>query len=636
MKELAIDLETYSATDIKAGVHKYVEDPAFQILMISWSVDNAEPKIYDMGKGQRIPFELAVYINDAAILKTAYNAAFEIACLSKHLDVQLDPSQWSCTMVLAAQAGYPFGLDQVAKVMGSAEQKDKRGKELIRYFCVPCKPTKANGMRTRNLPHHDGEKWIDFMEYCRQDVKAEQEIRRQLKWFSISKFEQPVWNLDQKINNAGVQVDKDLVRNAIQMEALVADELIEEMGQLTNIKNPKSNAQVKAFIQEATGIEIESLNKAAMPAVFKALEGTKMNHVLKIREQLNRSSIRKYTAMEKSACKDDRIRGLFQYYGANRTGRWAGRNVQLQNLVRTNLKDLNFARELVRTGNLDVLKLTYDDVGLVLSNLIRTAFIPAPGNSFVVSDSSAIEARIVAWLAGEKWRLDVFKTHGKIYEASAAQMFKIPIESVSKDMRQKGKIAELALGYQGAAGALERMGALKMGLTAAELPKLVKQWRNANRKIVQFWYDIQDAFIEAINYKGSTVNGLTFQRRDKNMFIKLPSGRELVYLNARMSGQKIVYQGMNQTTKQWGWQDTYGGKLVENIVQAVARDVLTDAMLRADKAGLKIVMHVHDEIVIESQNEISTFVNDLLSAPISWANGLTLGAETFTTQYYKK
>lgn len=639
-QELAIDIETYSETDIKTGVHKYAEDPNFAITLCAFCFNNGPIEIVDLACGEELPDRFMQALNDPNILKTAYNAAFEMTCFNRFFDYELDPSQWSCTQALAAQTGLPFGLDNVAKVLKTVEQKDSRGKDLIKYFTMPCKPTKTNGMRTRNLPHHDFDKWLDFKEYCRQDVATEQAIRQQLAWFNNGTFEKPVWALDQKINNRGVLVDLDIVRNAVSIEAIVNEKLIEEMIGLTNIENPKSNAQVKKFIQEATGVEVESLSKANIGEVNALFKGSEIEHVLKIREKLNRTSVKKFTAMLNSACTDNRIRGLFQYYGANRTGRWAGRNVQLQNLKRNDLKDLDFARSLVKTNNLSVLELSYDDVGYVLSNLIRTAFIAKPGHKLIVSDLSAIEARIVAWFADEKWRLDVFATHGKIYEASASMMFKVPLESITKEspLRMKGKISELALGYQGAVGALERMGGAAMGLSTDEMARLVKQWRQANKKIVKLWYDVQDAAVEAITTGRAEMRHLRFYMQNNSLIIELPSGRKLVYISAKFNGDKITYYGMDQVTKRWCVQDTYGGKLVENIVQATARDVITDAMKRLDNNGFNIIMHVHDEIVCENVFEegMDKLMTKTMSEPLKWAPGLPLGAETFVADYYQK
>ena len=632
MRELAIDIETYSGITIKAGVHKYVEDPDFQILLFAYSEDKEPIEIVDLAMGERIPEYLLNALEDPQVLKTAYNASFEMTCLQRYFQNKLDPSQWSCTMALAAQAGLPFGLDAVAKALGTSVQKDRAGKDLIKLFTVP------NKKGERVLPEAHFDKWLDFKSYCCDDVATEQAVRDSLKWFTVSDFEKEVWAFDQKINNRGVTVNMDLVTQAIRIDAIITQEAIEEMQSLTDISNPRSAAQVKKFIAESTGVEVASLNKATMAEVNEIFAGTDTAVILRIRERLSRSSVKKYAAMALSVCADNRIRGLFQYYGANRTGRWAGRQVQVQNLVRNSLKDLDFARRLVMAGSLDVLKLTYDDVGIVLSNLIRTAFIPASGKQLIVSDFSAIEARAIAWLADEQWRLDVFATHGKIYEASASQMFKVPLDKVTKDLRQKGKISELALGYQGAGGALERMGALSMGLTLEELPGLVRKWRQANRKIVKFWYDVQDAVIEVLTEgdRRTLPHGLAFSVKNKNLIIQLPSGRELVYLSAKYTNDKITYMGLSQTTKQWCTQDTYGGKLVENIVQATARDILTDAMLRIEKADFPIIMHVHDEAVIEYPSDCSEIVTNIMKAPISWAKGLPLNAETFIAKYYQK
>ena len=631
--ELAIDIETYSENDIKWGVHKYAECPKFEILLFAYSINAGPVQIIDLAMGETIPGEIYNLLTDETCTKTAYNAAFEITCLQAYLKIQLDPSQWSCTQALAAQAGWPFGLGNVAKAMGNAVQKDSKGKELIKYFTMPCTPSRSNNMRTRNRPIDDFDKWANFKNYCIQDVETELGIRAQLSWFIVPDFEQEVWALDQTINNRGVKVDLELVRNAVAMDKIVADKLVEEMFELTQISNPKSNAQVKKFIMDSTGEDVKSLNKGAMAEVNSMFKDTEIEHVLKIREKLSRTSIKKFTAILNSACNDGSVKGLFQYYGANRTGRWAGRNVQLQNLKRNDLKELDLARQLVKENNLEVLELLFDDVGYVLSNLIRTAFVASPGNSLIVSDLSAIEARIIAWLAGEKWRLDVFATHGKIYEASASVMFKIPLNEITKELRQKGKIAELALGYQGAVGALERMGGAAMGLSSDEMTRLVKQWRNGNKKIVDLWTTVNDCAIEAIMYGSSKMDKLNFSFKNKNLIIELPSGRNLVYISATYNGKAITYKGMDQTTKQWSTQDTYGGKLVENIVQAIARDVLTEALKRLK--NYNIVMHVHDEIVIDGKVD-EKLMTDAMRSPMPWAPDLHLGAETFTAQYYQK
>lgn len=640
MIELAIDLETYSDEDIKSGVHKYVESENFEILLCAYKLGDAETRIIDLKSGEKFPQEFISAFFNKKVLKTAYNAAFEIACLSKYFLEDLDTTEWSCTMALAAQAGLPFGLDLVSTILNTTSKKDSKGKDLIKFFCVPCKPTKTNGGRTRNLPEHDLEKWSMFKQYCVTDVNTEQDIRRAVSWYEVSEFEKPMWSLDQKVNNKGVLVDMDIVKNAISINEKVTNQLIDECIMNTGIENPNSDAQIKKYIYETTGENVESLSKAVIDTVKEKFKGTEIENLLKIRDQLSRTSIKKFYAMEKSALKsNNRICGLFQYYGANRTGRWAGRNVQLQNLKRNDLKDLDLARKLVKNNDLETLKLLFDDISEVLSNLIRPSFIPSKGKKFIISDLSAIEARIVSWLSGETWRLKVFATHGKIYEASASMMFKVPLESITKEspLRMKGKISELALGYQGAVGALERMGGAAMGLSQTEMLKLVKQWRNANPKIVKYWYDVQDAAIETIvNGTSTRVGYVKFHKQGKNMLIELPSKRKLVYINARFDGDSITYDGLDQVSGKWCRQPTYGGKLVENITQAIARDVIADIMHRLDKMGYEIAMHVHDEIVVEHETDDSKIVTSVLSASISWAPGLPLAAETFVAEYYQK
>ena len=635
--ELSIDIETYSSEDIKMGVYKYSEAPDFEILMIAYSVGDNEPKIIDLKMGEKIPKDFIQMLTDDTFLKTAYNAQFEFVCLSTMFD--LDLNQWECTQALASLCGLPFGLDLVSKVIDSKDLKDSKGKDLIKYFSIPCKPTKVNGLRTRNLPEHDMPAWEEFKRYCLQDVKTERGIRNKIRWFNVAEFEKPLWYLDQKINSTGVRIDDKLVCNAISIDEQVKKELLEEIKSTTDIENPGSNDQIKKYILNETGKVIKSLNKADMVDVHKEFEGTQIGRVLKIRDMLNHAAVKKYHAMFNSVCKDNRVRGLFRYNGANRTGRWSSQNVQLQNLKRNDLEDLDFARELVRSGDLDSLSLAYEDVGSVLGNLVRTAFIASPGKKLIASDFSAIEARVIAWFAKEEWRLEVFKTHGKIYEASASMMFKIPIEKVDKPLRQKGKIAELALGYQGSVGAMEAMGGSKMGLSQSDMQGIVRRWRTANKKIVKFWYDVEGAVKEVLSERTKIkLNHLEIYLKEGHLIIKLPSGRELVYWKAKLNSQgSIIYWGMNQMTKQWSIQDTYGGKLVENIVQACSRDILADAMMRADKSGFTIVMHVHDEIVTEEdESRDENELTQILRKPISWAPGLPLGAETFCAKYYQK
>lgn len=643
MIELGIDIETFSEEDISRGVYKYAEHASFEITLFAYKYGSDPVKVVDLLSGEQVPDEIIKAIQDPKILKTAFNAAFELACIGRYFNLKLDPAQWSCTQALAAQCGLPLDLERAGRVLGTIQQKDARGKELVRYFAMPCKPTKANGGRTRNLPVHDFAQWLEFKDYAAQDVNTEQDIRAALQWFTVPEMEKALWVLDQKINTRGVLVDMELVNNVIKFDAIVTEELSAELAALTNLSNGKSVKQMKDFILQETGQAVASLNKASIADVNEAVKGNKtVERALKLREMLSRTSIKKFHAIQNSVCKDGRIRGLFQYYGANRTGRWAGRNVQLQNLKRNDLEDLDFARSLVKSGRLDVLKLTYDDVGLVFSNLIRTAFVAPAGKKLIPGDFSAIEARVIAWLAGETWRMNVFAGHGKIYEASASKMFGIPIEEITKDLRQRGKVAELALGYQGGVGALITMGGAKMGLTESEMERIKVAWRQASPRIVKLWYAMENAAVEAMQTPGVPipVNGgkIKFLSKGKTLLMVLPSGRQLVYVDAKYNGRNITYAGLNQETKQWGRIDTYGGKLVENAVQAIARDLLAVALLKMDAAGFDIIMHVHDEIVPEEVVTDDTInrINNILKTPVAWAEGLILGAETFAVDYYQK
>jgi DNA polymerase len=689
MKTLSIDIETYSGTDlIKSGVYKYVEDPAFEILLFAYAFGDEPVWIVDLASGEPLPEVVRKALTDPKVLKTAHNANFEITCISKHFNIKLLPDQWECTQMKVAMLGLPLALEAVAKVLNLAEQKDAAGKALIRYFSIPCKPSKVNGGRTRNLPEHSETKWHDFKNYCIQDVVVERDIKRKISFFQIPEQEKQLWNLDQLINDRGVLLDPVLVANAIQLDTSFRVSMTEESARLTGLDNPNSVAQLKKWLTEETGDEVVKLTKESVPALLKSVDSAIVEKVLQIRQQMAKTSVKKYESMRKVICTDNRVRGLLQFYGANRTGRWAGRLIQVQNLPRIELKDLDLARETVLDADLDMLGLLFGNVLDTLSQLIRTSFIAPEGHRLIVADFSAIEARVIAWLAGENWRLEVFKTHGKIYEASAAQMFKVPIESIDKSspLRQKGKVSELALGYQGGPNALVNMGALKMGLEKKELPKLVKMWRNANPAIVNLWAVIDEASIKCVRTKETVkVNhGIEFSLANNILHIKLPSGRKLAYLRPKLkmtmmvffkfsqdhenfvaeqtttlsekqahffesqgfgeiSGepfekQSITYEGMNQTTKQWGIQNTYGGKLVENIVQAIARDCLAVAMLRLHAADYKIVMHVHDEVINEMPygNGSTEEVNEIMGKPIPWAKGLPLTAESYETLYYKK
>lgn len=647
MKRLSIDIETFSGVDLKsAGVYRYAEDPEFKILLIAYAFDNGPVKVFDVASGEEIPDDFSRAITDKDVIKSAFNAAFERVCLETFYKVDIPIEQWECTMVLAANLGLPLSLEQVASVLKLPQQKAD-GKSLIRYFSMPCKPTRSNGMRTRNMPENDFEKWQRFKDYCAQDVEVERAIREKLSFFEIPTTEKQLYALDQRINDLGIRINRTLVRNAIKIDAEYRQSLHEEVTDITDIDNPNSVSQLKDWLAEETGEDTDSLNKQSIKDMIEATDSDKVTRVLQIRQEMAKTSVKKYDAMLNSVCLDGRIRGLFQFYGANRTGRWAGRLVQVQNLPQNHIRDLDVARNLVKDGDGELLEMLYGNVPDTLSQLIRTAFIPETNHTFVVADFSAIEARVIAWLAGERWRIDVFNTHGKIYEASASQMFKVPVDSIKKgsDLRQKGKIAELALGYQGGTGALTTMGALRMGLKEEDLQPLVDAWRAANPAIVQLWADVNNAAAEAI--RNDTVvylkQGLVFEKRGAAMYVRLPSGRRLTYFRAKIGVNRygsscITYEGLNQTTKQWESVETYGGKLVENIVQAIARDCLAEAMLRLNSAQYRIVMHVHDEVVVEVPDNEADLerICSIMSEPISWAPGLPMRADGYVTPYYRK
>ena len=645
---LAIDIETYSPVDLKeSGLYAYTEHPEFEILLFAYAFDKEPVKVIDLVLFEDIPDEVFKALTDPLVLKTAHNANFERVCLTRHLGISLPIDQWECTMIKSAMLGLPFALAVVGKILKIDQEKMTEGKALIRYFSLPCKPTKANGMRTRNLPEHDLEKWNTYKLYNARDVEAEREIREKTAFFKMHDGEKELYILDQVINDRGVMVDMQFVNNAIQMDATYKDRLTVEMTELTNLDNPNSVSQLKTWIADETGEDVTSLTKEAILTMLKNTPSEEVSRVLRNRQEMAKTSVKKYNAMAAAVGSDGRIRGLLQFYGANRTGRWAGRLVQVQNLPQNHLYDLDLARDLVRDNDLELLEMLFGNVPDTLSQLIRTAFIAKPGYTFLVADFSAIEARVIAWLAGEKWRLDVFATHGKIYEASASQMFKVPIEEVTKGstLRQKGKVSELALGYQGGPGALTQMGALKMGLQEEELQGLVDAWRAANPSIVRLWKTVDDAAKEAVKNKAlvSIRHGIKFDCRADVLFIELPSGRKLSYIHPRLGKNRfdsasLIYEGMNQTTKQWCDQETYGGKLVENIVQAIARDCLAYSMLNLDKEGYEIVMHVHDEAVIEIEQEKANLedVCKIMGQPIPWAKGLLLRADGYSTSYYRK
>jgi DNA polymerase len=651
MKTLAIDIETYSSTDLlKSGVYKYVQAADFTILLFAYSIDSGPVEVVDFASGERLSENVLIALTSPYVLKTAYNANFERTCISQHFQTTLPVEQWTCSMALVSMLGLPLSLDAAAKALKIEAQKSAAGKALIKYFSVPCKPTKVNGGRTRNLPEHAPEKWNEFKEYCRQDVVVEQAIRNRVSFFTPPPTEKILWQLDQTINDTGVMVDRQLIQNAIRIDRVYKEKLTKEAVSLTGLDNPNSVAQLKQWIGNETGLEV-GLKKTDIPDLLKNIDCKVVKRVLELRQEMSKTSVKKYAAMMNGICSDDRLRGIHQYYGANRTGRWAGRLVQPQNLPRNEMSDLDLARQLVRSGDLEMLEIMFDSVPDTLSQLIRTAFVAPEGSRFIPADFSAIEARVIAWLAGEKWRLDVFKTHGKIYEASAAQMFKVPIESVTKGspLRQRGKIAELALGYQGGPNALESMEISNkvpeaQRIPADEKPKVVAMWRNANKAIVRLWNTVGDAALNCVADSAAITmaHGIRFFIEKGILFIQLPSGRKLSCLRPKIRdgkfGPALYYEGMDQTTKQWGLQQTYGGKLVENIVQAVARDVLADSMIRLRDAGYQIVMHVHDENVLEmpyGEGSVEE-VNRIMSTEIPWAKGLPLAADSYETEYYKK
>jgi len=641
---LEMDIETFSDVDlIKCGVYAYADSPAFEVLLFAYSFDGGETRVIDLAQGEELPGEVAEAVFDGSVVKTAFNANFERTCLSKHFGRYLPPDSWHCSAVQAAVLALPRSLEDVGAVLGLDEQKMKEGKELIRYFCVPCKPTKANGGRRRNLPCHAPEKWELFKTYCMRDVDVEKAIRRKLYKFPIPEGEMELYRLDQRINDRGVLVDMGLVRQAVVCERLHKEVVTKRAYELTGLENPNSVAQLKGWLGE-NGVEAESLSKKAVSEMIGESDG-EVEELLRLRLLMAKTSVKKYEAMKRSVCSDGRVHGLLQFYGANRTGRWAGRLVQVQNLPQNHLQDLGLARGLVKEGRFEDVEMLYDSTPGVLSELIRTAFVPEPGCRFVVADFSAIEARVLAWLAGETWRLEVFSSHGKIYEASAAAMFHVPVEEVTKGspLRQKGKIAELGLGYGGAAGALVSMGALDMGLSEDDLPPLVAAWRRANPHITQFWWDVDKAAVEAVTKRAGTRAGrIGFEYRSGILFVMLPSGRKLAYVKPRMAVNKfgragLTYEGILEN-KKWGRIETYGPKLVENIVQGTARDLLAEAMLRVEKRGYPIVMHCHDEIIAEVPEGMGSVEEmcGVMAVRPSWAEGLPLRADGYECPFYQK
>ncbi len=662
MIHLSIDLETYSDVNLKkAGLYRYVQSPAFEILLFAYSFDGAPTQVIDMAQGEKIPLEVIHALTDPQCLKHAYNAAFEWYCLSKYMGAQLPPSQWRDTMLHGLYAGYTAGLDATGRALGIPEDKQKlaTGKALIRYFCVPCKPTKKNGNRTRNYPHHDPEKWELFKTYNGQDVVAEMEIERRLSVFPVPDFVQKQWETDLLINARGVAVDMDFCEGALELGETIRTQLTDEAVQLSGLQNPNSVKQLARWLSAETGDDITTLRKETIKELLGRDNADHVQRMLEIRQELGKTSTKKYDAIEAAVCDDGRVRGLLQFYGANRTGRWAGRLVQVQNLPRTYTEPLEFARELVKGRKLDALRIVYGSPNDTLSQLIRTAFVAAPGNVLIDADFSAIEARVISWLADEEWRLEVFRTHGKIYEASASQMFGVPLERIKKgnpeySLRQRGKVAELALGYQGGVPAMRQMdtGKLLADLPDEEIKDIVDKWRNTNPKIRNLWYSFNDAAIRVIQNGGSLrVRCCTFAREcdcirgTTCMTISLPSGRKLYYVEPsvgenRWGGPSITYMGVNDKNK-WGRIETYGGKLVENVVQAIARDCLAQAIEHLEAAGLPVVFHIHDEVVIDTaafdtNDAMLDKVVKIMSTPIPWAEGLPLGADGWVGAFFKK
>lgn len=647
---LSVDIETYSSVDLgECGVYPYVEAPDFQILLFAYAFDEEPVQCIDLYNNP-LPPELKEALVDPNIIKTAFNANFERTCLGKHLETRMLPEQWRCTMVKALTLGLPGALGKVASVMGLPEdkQKDKEGKALIRYFSIPCKPTKVNEGRTRNLPEHDPVKWEKFIRYCIQDVEVERSIRESLSAHRTLKIEHKYWCLDQDINDRGVKLDMPLIEEAIHIDAEIKESAFAEIQRITEVDNPNSRAQVKAWVERKIGKELEKFDKGVLADLVNELPEGEVKQVIQLRQLTTKTSVKKYEKMKMYRCSDGRARGTMQFYGASRTGRFAGRGIQLQNLAKNYMDDLDDARYLVRSGDVELLSLCYDNVPDVLSQLVRTALIPSGGCRFIVSDFSSIEARVIAWLAGEQWRLKVFEEGGDIYCASASQMFGVPVEKhgVNGELRQKGKVAELACGYGGGVGSLKAFGADKMGLSEDEMQKIITDWRLASPHITKLWWAVDRAAKKAVS-DGKVINlqyELRFACFDNRLFIQLPSKRSLAYVNPRILPNRrfgkdgLVYDGIQQQSHNWGQIDTYGPKLVENIVQAIARDCLLIAMKRLDDAGFKTVSHVHDEVILDVPKGTGSDeeVGEIMGQPIDWAPGLLLRADGYECDYYMK
>ena len=648
MKKLSCDIETFSDVDlIRCGVYKYADSPNFEMLLFAYAVDDGDVHIIDIAGGEELPEEIIQVIKSDTVVKTAYNAQFERVCLSRYLKLPegeyLNPQSWYCTAVQAAELALPLSLADVGSVLGLERQKMTEGKELIKYFCVPCKPTKSNGNRTRNRPCHDINKWETFKKYCMRDVDVERQIADKLKMYPISDEEHRLYVLDQIINDRGVLVDCELAKQAVKLNSIQSAVAVEQAYMITGLENPNSVTQLKQWLKE-NGVEIESLSKKAVKSLADETDGD-VSKMLKLRLLMAKTSVKKYEAVIRSVCSDNRVHGMMRFCGANRTGRWSGNILQPQNLPQNHLPDLTLARDIVKDGDFEMLDMMFGNVPNVLSELIRTVLIPKPNHRFIVADFSAIEARVLAWIAGEQWRIDTFKNGGDIYCASASKMFKVPVEKngVNGELRQKGKISELACGYGGSVGALKNMGAVEMGVQENELQGLINDWRNANPHIVRFWYEVGNAAMKAIKEKTTVPLGkLVFAYERGILFIRLPSGRRLSYIKPRIGtnrfgGDSITYMGIN-SAKKWDRLETFGGKLTENIVQGTARDLLANALINAANAGYDTVFHVHDEIIREVPNGYGSVdeLCRLMCIKPEWADGLPLNADGFECEYYKK
>lgn len=643
MKRMNIDIETYSEADLsKSGVYKYVDAPGFEVLLFGYSADGGPVKVISLAEGEELPQEIREALLDDTVLKFAFNAQFERVCLGKYLGVHLAPDAWRCTMVASLYLGLPGSLAQVGAVLGVEKKKLETGKDLIKFFSVPCKSTKTNGGRTRNLPEHDREKWEQFITYNGRDVETEMEIMEKVARFPVPDFLWKQYAQDQRINDLGIELDMALVTQAIKCDEESRERYLKRAQELTGLENPNSPIQLKEWIL-SNGVEMETLTKAEVASVMETATGP-VKEVLELRQLLSKSSVKKYVAMETCRCSDGRAHGLLQFYGANRTGRWAGRLVQVQNLPQNHIPDLAVARNLIKSGCFEAVELLYDSIPDTLSQLIRTAFVPREGCKFMVADFSAIEARVIAWLAGESWRQEVFRNNGDIYCASASQMFGVPVEKhgVNGELRQKGKIAELALGYGGGVGAMISMGAIDMGLAEEELQPIVDSWRQSNPAIVKLWWDVHRCVIKAVKDKQpQTYKCLTFEYQSGMLFIGLPSGRRLAYAKPSVyrndyDRDEIAYMGVD-ATKKWGKINSYGPKFVENIIQAMSRDILAEAMERLEAAGYDIVMHVHDEAVIEAPRD--AVLDDacrIMSKTPDWTPGLILNAAGYECEFYQK